>query len=82
MNYSQITVLSSLNVLCVVCTCVWCVFVDLSVVEDDYGVSKGYGFVRFSEEYERDRALEEMDGAYGLGLRPIRVKQAQAPKHK
>ena len=57
-------------------------FLSFIVVEDDYGVSKGYGFVRFSDEYERDCALEKMDGAYGLGLRPIRVKQAQAPKHK
>lgn len=40
------------------------------------GRSKGYGFVRFSNEPERDRALE-MQG-YSLSGRPIRVSLATA----
>ncbi|KAI8475968.1 MAG: hypothetical protein J3K34DRAFT_516890 [Monoraphidium minutum] len=40
------------------------------------GRSKGYGFVRFASEPERDRALE-MQG-FNLGGRPIRVSLATA----
>lgn len=43
------------------------------------GKSKGYGFVRFSNEAERDRALTEMNGHF-LSSRPIRVSLATAKK--
>jgi hypothetical protein len=39
--------------------------------------SKGYGFVRFSDEAERDRALTDMNG-FMLASRPIRVSLATA----
>lgn len=52
------------------------------VVEDENGVSKGYGFVRFVDERERDLCLVEMDGAKGLGYKPLTVKPAQAPKSR
>lgn len=41
------------------------------------GRSKGYGFVRFTSEAERDRALKEMNGVF-VGSRPIRVSLATA----
>lgn len=43
------------------------------------GRSKGYGFVRFAAEAERDRALNEMNGHF-LSNRPIRVSLATAKK--
>lgn len=42
--------------------------------------SKGYGFVRFGSEQERDRALHEMNGQY-IYSRPIRVSIATAKKN-
>lgn len=42
--------------------------------------SKGYGFVRFASEVERDRALNEMNGHF-LSNRPIRVSLATARKN-
>ena len=50
------------------------------MVEDDDGVSKGYGFVRFIDERERDLCLVEMDGAMGLGRKALTIKPALAPK--
>ena len=47
-----------------------------SVIEDEAGVSKGYGFVRFFDEAEQNRAFEELDNSTGLGTKPIRVKPA------
>ncbi|KAL4854055.1 Polyadenylate-binding protein RBP45 [Chlorella vulgaris] len=44
------------------------------------GRSKGYGFVRFSVESERDKALTEMNGHF-LSNRPIRVSLATAKKN-
>lgn len=44
------------------------------------GKSKGYGFVRFGSETERDRALSEMNGHF-LSSRPIRVSLATAKKN-
>ena len=44
------------------------------------GRSKGYGFVRFGGELERDRALDEMNGHF-LSNRPIRVSLATARKN-
>ena len=50
------------------------------VVEDENGVSKGYGFVRFCDQIERDRSLTEMDNTLGLGSKPIKIREAQPPK--
>ena len=44
------------------------------------GRSKGYGFVRFGSESERDRALGEMAG-HMISNRPIRVSVATAKKN-
>jgi len=44
------------------------------------GRSKGYGFVRFTLEEERDRSLAEMNGQYCLS-RPMRISVA-TPKGK
>ncbi|KAG0006065.1 hypothetical protein BGZ65_009453 [Modicella reniformis] len=44
------------------------------------GMSRGYGFVRFTDESEQLRALHEMQGIY-CGSRPIRVSMA-TPKNK
>lgn len=44
------------------------------------GRSKGYGFVRFASEQERDKALTEMNGHF-LSNRPIRVSLATAKKN-
>ena len=41
--------------------------------------SKGYGFVRFGSEAERDRALGDMSGHF-ISNRPIRVSLATAKK--
>ena len=50
------------------------------VIEDEEGVSKGYGFVRFTDEAERNRCYAELDRALGLGKKPITIKPAFAPK--
>ncbi|KAK9828082.1 hypothetical protein WJX81_001458 [Elliptochloris bilobata] len=44
------------------------------------GRSKGYGFVRFGNEGERDRSLNDMMGHY-IASRPIRVSLATAKKN-
>ncbi|RMZ88842.1 hypothetical protein DV736_g3934, partial [Chaetothyriales sp. CBS 134916] len=44
------------------------------------GMSRGYGFVRFSEEQDQQRALTEMQGVY-CGNRPMRISTA-TPKNK
>ena len=44
------------------------------------GMSRGYGFVRFSEESDQQRALTEMQGVY-CGNRPMRISTA-TPKNK
>ena len=51
----------------------------LAVVLDSSGKSKGFGFVRFSEETDQQRALIEMQHMTGIGRRPIKVGLA-APK--
>ena len=56
-----------------------CVF---PVIEDDDGVSKGYGFVRFMDEAERNRCYAELDRALGLGKKPITIRPAFAPKSR
>ena len=37
------------------------------------GLSKGYGFVRFSSEQEQQAALLTMMNAVGLGGKPLKV---------
>lgn len=44
------------------------------------GMSRGYGFVRFSDELDQQRALSEMQGVY-CGNRPMRISTA-TPKNK
>jgi len=44
------------------------------------GLSRGYGFVRFTEEADQQRALGEMQGVY-CGNRPMRISTA-TPKNK
>uniref|UniRef100_H2ZR52 tRNA selenocysteine-associated protein 1 n=1 Tax=Ciona savignyi TaxID=51511 RepID=H2ZR52_CIOSA len=46
------------------------------IMYEEGGVSRGYGFVRFSDESEQKRALVEMQGAKGLGAKSIRVSVA------
>eukprot|EP00112_Aurelia_sp_Birch-Aquarium-sp1_P001164 Seg1120.4 transcript_id=Seg1120.4/GoldUCD/mRNA.D3Y31 product="tRNA selenocysteine 1-associated protein 1" protein_id=Seg1120.4/GoldUCD/D3Y31 len=46
------------------------------VVTDAAGKSKRFGFVRFFDETEHRRALYEMQGAGGLGGKPIKVNAA------
>ncbi|XP_053394622.1 tRNA selenocysteine 1-associated protein 1-like isoform X3 [Mercenaria mercenaria] len=50
------------------------------VVLDSRGMSKGYGFVRFSEETEQQKALIEMQHTIGLGRKPMRVSLATPKK--
>lgn len=50
------------------------------ITDASTGRSKGYGFVRFSQESERDKALTEMNGHF-LSNRPIRVSLATAKKN-
>lgn len=49
------------------------------IIDSLTGRSKGYGFVRFGMEVERDAALIAMNGHY-LSNRPIRVNLATAKK--
>ncbi len=43
------------------------------------GRSKGYGFVRFGDEAERNRAMTEMNGVY-CSSRPMRISAATPKK--
>lgn len=59
--------------------CLCCL--PLQVITDPLtGRSKGYGFVRFGSEAERDRALGDMMG-HLISNRPIRVSIATAKKN-
>jgi hypothetical protein len=59
------------------CSCkLWTVCCTQVIVDPATGRSKGYGFVRFANEAERDKSLE-MQG-YQLSNRPIRVSLATA----
>ncbi|RUO95820.1 hypothetical protein BC936DRAFT_143164 [Jimgerdemannia flammicorona] len=50
------------------------------MTDPNTGMSRGYGFVRFSDESEQQRALNEMQGVY-CGNRPMRISMA-TPKNK
>jgi len=47
-----------------------------SVVLDDSGFSKGFGFIRFGNEQEQQTAMTSMMGVSGLGGKPIKVSIA------
>lgn len=49
------------------------------VIDSNTGRSKGYGFVRFSDENERTRAMTEMNGVY-CSSRPMRIGVATPKK--
>ncbi|XP_062091901.1 polyadenylate-binding protein RBP47-like [Humulus lupulus] len=49
------------------------------VIDSNTGRSKGYGFVRFSDENERTRAIAEMNGVY-CSSRPMRIGVATPKK--
>lgn len=46
------------------------------MVDPATGYSRGFGFLRFFDESDQQRALEEMQGVY-IGSRPIRVSVAR-----
>lgn len=50
------------------------------MTDQQTGQSRGYGFVRFSNEQDQQRALVEMQGVY-CGNRPMRVSPA-TPKNR
>ncbi|KAJ3188591.1 hypothetical protein HDU85_004305 [Gaertneriomyces sp. JEL0708] len=50
------------------------------VTDPATGMSRGYGFVRFSDETEQQRAMTEMQGQY-CGSRAMRISMA-TPKNK
>ncbi|KAH9999728.1 hypothetical protein F4779DRAFT_622636 [Xylariaceae sp. FL0662B] len=50
------------------------------MTDQQTGQSRGYGFVRFSDERDQQRALVEMQGVY-CGNRPMRVSPA-TPKNR
>lgn len=48
----------------------------VSVVLDEGGKSRGYGFVRFGDQEEHQQALNIMNGFEGLGGKALRVSSA------
>ncbi|TQD92193.1 hypothetical protein C1H46_022231 [Malus baccata] len=49
------------------------------VTDPNTGRSKGYGFVKFADETERNRAMSEMNGQY-CSSRPMRISAATPKK--
>ncbi|CAI0412685.1 unnamed protein product [Linum tenue] len=49
------------------------------VTDPNTGRSKGYGFVKFGDENERNRAMSEMNGIY-CSTRPMRISAATPKK--
>ncbi|KAJ4844011.1 Polyadenylate-binding protein rbp47b' [Turnera subulata] len=49
------------------------------VTDPNTGRSKGYGFVKFGDENERNRAMTEMNGVY-CSTRPMRISAATPKK--
>ncbi|TXG64367.1 hypothetical protein EZV62_011361 [Acer yangbiense] len=49
------------------------------IIDSNSGRSKGYGFVRFGDENERTRAMNEMNGVY-CSSRPMRIDVATPKK--
>lgn len=52
-----------------------------SVVLDSAGRSRGYGFVRFTNETDQQRALIEMQGFSGTNGKPLRISLATPKKY-
>ncbi|UYV72448.1 TRNAU1AP [Cordylochernes scorpioides] len=52
----------------------------VAVVMDDNGISKGYGFVRFTSEADQQNALVEMQHSRRVGSKPIRLSLATPKK--
>jgi RNA recognition motif-containing protein len=50
------------------------------MTDNQTGQSRGYGFIRFSDDHDQQRALIEMQGVY-CGNRPMRVSMA-TPKNR
>ena len=46
------------------------------MIYDSFGVSKGYGFVHFTNQSEYEAALVEMQNAH-IGSKAVRVSTAQ-----
>lgn len=46
------------------------------VVTDQFGNSRGYGFVKFGDENEQKKSIEECQNSSGLGSKPIRLSIA------
>ena len=55
----------------------YCTHLKIFIVIED---GRGYGFVQFFDEVERDLCCMEMNGKGGLGQKLIRVKPAIIPK--
>lgn len=55
--------------------------VSAKIVLDAFGTSKGFGFVKFGDRTERDRAVVEMNGFF-LGGRQIRVMTAASKEER
>lgn len=53
-----------------------------NIVKDAMGNPRGFGFVRFFDEEQHSKALREMNGAKGLGLKAIRVNVASKTSGK
>lgn len=51
-------------------------FFYILVIYDNFGVSKGYGFVHFTSKSEYESALIEMQNAH-IGSKSVRVSTAQ-----
>lgn len=51
-------------------------------MEDENGASKGYGFVRFLDESERNDSFKHLNGVTGLGKKAITIREASAPKQR
>ena len=52
------------------------IFPKHSMLNFPFSFLQGYGFVRFYNEQEYNKAVSEMNGASGLGTRTIRVNKA------
>jgi len=50
-------------------------------VLDNTGKSRGYGFVRFTNEADQQRALIEMQGYSGINGKPLRISLATPKKY-
>ncbi|KAL6988682.1 Polyadenylate-binding protein rbp47b', partial [Sarracenia purpurea var. burkii] len=49
------------------------------VIDQNTGRSKGYGFVKFVDEMERNSAMTEMNGVH-CSTRPMRISAATPKK--